>query len=497
MKKILLIVFLLVVSLQADAEFMIKGKEGQRVTLVKSDFKVLEFDKRIVDVLVSDSTKLKVFFIKNKKKPLQTLKLYAKELGYSKLLITFDDKSTLLNEVSIVQNFSKIIETIKAINKDINVEQANGKVILKGFAADTKEKDKIVNLFESAGVDIKKDMINLLEVRKPNKMIRIKLYVTEINNDDGLEIKNNWFASSKNYMEYIDADDKYANSSLSEAEAGFGNTVNNQRNSLVSNAVDNIMLGATSLTGGLTGAANYLGKYFNVGFTLNYLATEGIATILDETTLITLENKKSVFHAGGKIYVKTQTTTSEGIPSTLLKEIDYGLKLEVMINNIINDKFVDMTITTRQDKIDWSRQVDGIPAFTNQSINTFVIVQNQATIVLGGLVNQNDAKNYSKIPLLGDIPILGKLFQSKNFQSGKSELVFFIVPEIVDPSKSDEIEILNQTKSFMEDVSVDKDKVKKADLSKGVDTQPELNDKKQMTNQELHKKRLNEIFGIN
>lgn len=496
MKKVLLVIFLLFTSLQAEAGFVIKDKKGERITLVKSDFKVLEFDKRIVDVLVSDSKKLQVLFIKNKKKPLQTIKLYAKELGYSKLLITFEDKSTLLNEVSIVQNFSKVIEVVKAINKDIEVHQANGKVILKGYTSDTKEKDKVENLFKSAGVDLEKDMINLLEVRKPNKMIRIKLYVTEINNEDGLDIKNNWFVSSKNYVEYVDDDDKYANLSLDATENLYGNTINNQRNSLVNNAVDNIMLNATSLTGGLTGAANYLGKYFNVGVTLNYLSTQGIATVLDETELITLENKKSTFHAGGKIYVKTQTTTSTGVPSTLLKEIDYGLKLEVEVNNIINNEYVDMTITTKQDKIDWSRQVDGIPAFTNQSINTFIIAKNKGTIVLGGLVNQNDAKNYSKIPLLGDIPVLGKLFTSKNFQNGKSELVFFIVPEIVDPSKSDNIMKFNNMKSAMkkglDSVGEQNDTIKDE-----VKTEIKLDKKAPLTNEELHKERLNKIFGIN
>ncbi|MEA3553647.1 MAG: type II and III secretion system protein [Campylobacterota bacterium] len=476
MKNIILVLFLVFTSLQADADFMIKDKEGKRITLVKSDFKVLEFNKQIKDVLVSDSKKIEVLFIKNKKKPLQTIKLYAKELGYSKLLITFVDKSTLLNEVSIVRNYSKIIEVIKAINKDIDVHQANGKVILKGYASDTKEKDKIVKLFQSAGVDIKKNMINLLEVRKPNKMIRIKLYVTEINNDNSLDIQNNWTLGYKNYI-----NPNYNHpSNISPYDGSFIPSL--------ASTVDS----SVTLTGGLAAGANYLGSKFNAGLTLNYLSSNGVATILDETELITLENKKSVFHSGGKIYVKTQTTTSEGLPSTYLKEIDYGLKLEVQVNNVINGEYVDMTITTRQDKIDWSRQVDGIPAFTNQAVNTFVIVKNRATLVLGGLVNQNDAKNYWKIPLLGDIPILGKLFKSKNFQNGNSELVFFIVPEIVDPSKSDGIKKFNNTKKTIKDIMIDEDIVKKDTKSEKI-----RNNKSPMTNQELHEKRLNEIFGIN
>jgi len=439
--RFIMTIFVFLSFVYANGNFIAKEKQARSVTLVKNDFKILEFNKRIVDIVVSDSKRMEVSFIKDTKKPLQTIKLFAKELGYSKLLITFSDKSTILSEINIVQNLSKIIEVVKIINENIEVHQANGKVILKGFAKDTKEKDKIEKLFGQAGVDTNKDLINLLQVSKPNKMIRIKLYVTEINNDDGLDIKNNWAIGYKNFAT------NYKDGIISESDSyvrGYTPTI--------TDAIES----AVSLTGGLSTAANYLGSGFNTGLTLNYLSSKGVATVLDETELITLENKKSVFHAGGKIYVKTQSSTAQGLPTSELKEIDYGLKLEVEVNNIINDKYVDMTITTKQDKINWTEEVDGIPGFSNQSINTFVIVQNKATVVLGGLVNKNDAQNYWKIPLLGDIPILGTLFKSKSFQSGKSELVFFIIPEIVDPAFNENLVKLESTKNTMN--SIDKNK---------------------------------------
>ncbi len=215
-------------------------------------------------------------------------------------------------------------------------------------------------------------------------MVRIKLYVTEINNDDGYTIKNNWSVGYKNYTRAY----------TSDKEAAYNPTQQSFIPS-VANITDTatIVDDAVTLTGGLTAAANLLGSRFNTQLTLNYLASEGIATVLDETELITLENKESVFHAGGTIYIKTQSTSAEGLPTSEVKPIDYGLKLEVKVNNIINDKYVDLTIKTKQDKIDWTdtRQVDGIPSFTKQSINTFAIIKNKATIFLGGLVNKNDA----------------------------------------------------------------------------------------------------------
>ena len=439
--RVFILTILSIGLLFANGGFTAKEEHGKSVTLVKNDFKILEFEKRIVDILVSDSKKLEVSFIKNKQKPLQTIKLFAKELGYSRLLITFSDSSKALHEINIVQNLSKIIEVIKVINDKVEVLQANGKVILKGVATDTKEKNKIITLLDQAGINIKEDLIDFLEVEKPNKMIRIKLYVTEIDNSNGLDIKNNWAIGYKNYTRAY----------------GGGQEAPFPTEQAFIPSLANALESAVSLTGGLSAAANLLTNNFNTGLMLNYLSSKGVATVLDETELITLEDKKSVFHAGGKIYIKMQTTTAQGVPSTNLQAIDYGLKLEVKVNNIINDKYVDMTITTRQDKINWSEQVDGIPGFSNQSIDTFAIVKNKATVVLGGLVNKNDAKSYWKIPLLGDIPILGTLFKSKNFQSGKSELVFFMVPEIVDPSNNIQQKKLNLAKAKTDKLETQED----------------------------------------
>jgi len=475
MKKVILVLFLIFTSLQADANFMIKDKEGDRITLVKSDFKVLEFNKRIVDVLVSDSSKIEVLFLKNKKKPLQTIKLYAKGLGYSKLLITFADKSTLLNEVSIVQNFSKVIEVIKAINKDIEVYQANGKVILKGYTFDTQEKERIENIFKSAGVDIEKDLINLLEVRVPNKMIKLKLYVVEINNDKGDIIKNNWGFGFRD----------------GKTDAAVTAITDDTLVSLTN--INNMMTNSATLTGGLTLAASRIGSKFDVGLTLNYLKTNDVAKVLNETTLVTLVNKPSKFLSGGTLFVETATTSSDGQPVSRIDEIDYGLELNINVAEVINDKFISLEIETGKSGLKPDINNDKIIVdIEDKSIKTNVIIEDKSTIVLGGLINNNSQKNSEKIPFLGDIPILGKLFQSKDFKDGSSELIFFITPTIVDVTSNDQTITLEKKK--IDIIPKKKDEVEAKEKTKKEIT---VNNKRALTNEELHNKRLNEIFGIN
>ncbi len=151
-----------------------------------------------------------------------------------------------------------------------------------------------------------------------------------------------------------------------------------------------------------------------------------MASILDETTLLTLEDQNATFHAGGTIYLKISTTTSQGVPTTEVRNINYGLQLDIKAQNIVNNDYVSLDINTKSTQIDWVNTVDGIPSFTEKSIKTNVIVGNGSTIVLGGLISSS-SQDVDKIPLLGDIPILGALFTSKAFREGKSELVFFIL----------------------------------------------------------------------
>lgn len=430
MKKILILIFILSIFIYAKSNYIIINEDTYErlVTVEKGSYKILEFSKMIAKVKVNDSKSLNITFVKNKNKPLQTIKIYAKEFGSTTIFVNFSDQTNTQVEFNIIKDLTTVTQLAKKISPKIIVEQANGDIILKGEVRTNKDKKKIIEIFKKANVDVEKDLIDLMHVKLPDKMLRVKLYVTEINNDEGLDIKNQWSLGYKNYVRnYL---------SSQEAPTSEGPFLP---------ALANSIEGAVTLSGGLTAGANALGSLFNVGLVLNYLSSSGVAKVLDETTLVTLENKEAKFHAGGTIYIKIQTTTDTGVPSTEVRAIDYGLQLIIKAKEIVNDEYVDMEIITKSTQIDWVNQVDGIPSFTDKTIETFVLTKNKSTVVLGGLIKSEDTKTYSKIPLLGDLPLIGALFRSKSFKEGRSELVFFITPEIVDVERNEEREQLLRT----------------------------------------------------
>jgi pilus assembly protein CpaC len=376
-------------------------------------YRTISVQKSVKEVRVSSSKVLVDFDTTSKS--LSALKIYGKEIGLSNLFILFVDGTYRQVSLNIVPSLGKIRDLIARINKNIKLSQNSGKIILEGMVTDKKEKSRLLEVLKKSGIDTEVDVIDLLNIEKPAKMIRVKLYVVEINNESGLTIKNDWATGYKNYLR----NDYQSYTS----EEGFIPTIANS------------MEGALTLSGGLTTAANYLGSGFSTGLILNYLKNEGVATILDETTLLSLENKDAKFHAGGTIYIKASSSTAEGIPTTEIRELEYGLLLKIKAKEIVNDKYIDLEIETESTKLNFEQVVDGIPGFSKKSILTTVVIKDSSTIILAGLINSTDAKSFQKVPLLGDIAIFGKLFRSDSFINDKSELVFFITPEIVDVSR--------------------------------------------------------------
>lgn len=460
--------------------------ENKTVYLPLNNYRVLEFNKRIKKIQLTNSANIVAEFLDKKDKPLMVLKVLGKTVGNESAIVSFEDNSTIQINFNIMQNLDSIITLAKNSYPNLIVEQANNTIILKGFVKNYKEKEKVTEIFKKASIDLDKQLVNMVKTSTPSKMIRVKLYVVEISNDRGKDIKNNWMLSSKNYTQATDPESKLVynvpSDKIYSSLPGY-NEANAQRNFELDNALNTLMAGAVSLSGGLTGMANYLGKYFNVGLTLNYLASEGVANVLDETTLLTLENKTATFHAGGTIRLKTQAISATGVPVTIIEKVKYGLQLEIKAKNIMDNKYVDLEIKTSSTDIDWKNQVDGIPSFKEKEIITNVLVKDQSTVVLGGLLNNNNANDIDKIPTLGDIPVLGKLFTSKAFKAGKSELVFFITPEVVDPKINNQVDSYMKKRKLMLDTTKYEDKDEKDD--------PKMDEKKE----EVKSKNLLDLFN--
>ena len=158
---------------------------------------------------------------------------------------------------------------------------------------------------------------------------------------------------------------------------------------------------------------------------LSALESEGHAKIISSPELITLDRKPAHIASGEDI--PYQEKTGEGNTSTTFKKAVLSLKVTPVItatNKILLD------ISVNQDKVS-SLLVNGVPAIQTREIQTKVLVNNEQTLVLGGIYEQSENHIVSRVPFLGSIPILGILFRKTTVKKENRELLIFITPKII------------------------------------------------------------------
>lgn len=173
---------------------------------------------------------------------------------------------------------------------------------------------------------------------------------------------------------------------------------------------------------------------------LNLIITQGKGRVLSRPKLVCLNGKEASFLVGGEIPVVT-VDTSAGGTSTKVEYKDYGISLDIK-PLVKPDGFVQAALKTFVTEIDRANSVTAsgidIPAFTKRSAETELYLKEEQTVFIAGLIKSNDSKNLSKFPALGDIPILGALFRSKEFTLGETELVISLTPRVIRPEPREE-----------------------------------------------------------
>jgi pilus assembly protein CpaC len=168
----------------------------------------------------------------------------------------------------------------------------------------------------------------------------------------------------------------------------------------------------------------------SLGSLLNLMQRNGDAKILAAPSILTVSGKEAFFLAGGEIPIPM----SDGKGGVTVNWKEYGIRLKVTAN-YERDNIISMAVTPEVSSIDWSNAiiVNGfkLPALATRKANTNVRFKDGSTLVIGGLLRREEAVNIYKVPILGDIPIIGSLFRSKNFQNGDTELLLFVTPKLI------------------------------------------------------------------
>ena len=163
-----------------------------------------------------------------------------------------------------------------------------------------------------------------------------------------------------------------------------------------------------------------------LGLELSAQQAQNKLKIVSTPRVLTQDRKEAIIEAGTE--VPYQEASSSGATSTSFKKAVLGM---TVTPNITPDGQIIMDIKINKDSVNSDCRATE-PCINTQRLNTNVMVEDGGTLILGGIYREENSEGVSKVPLLGDIPVVGNLFKSKTRSDKKTELLIFITPRIVD-----------------------------------------------------------------
>lgn len=204
---------------------------------------------------------------------------------------------------------------------------------------------------------------------------------------------------------------------------------NNVRGSVFGNAADQATNLSVSDPFGAITLSGVIGKNINLGLELSALEDSGFGEIVSQPKVITGDKQQASIENGTQI--PYQEASASGATTTAFKEA--VLKLDVT-PQITPDDNIIMTLKINQDSLGKVVAQSNVPTIDVTELNTQVLVADGQTVVLGGIFQTNKVKGVSKVPLLGDVPLVGRLFRRNKDSDTKRELIIFITPRIMSPT---------------------------------------------------------------
>jgi pilus assembly protein CpaC len=196
----------------------------------------------------------------------------------------------------------------------------------------------------------------------------------------------------------------------------------------------------------IPGTASYFGIATSIASQINIMEQDGDAWELATPQLSARSGGVADFLVGGEVPIPI----TQGLGETTVEYKQYGIKLHIA--PIVNSEGdISTDIETEISKIDPSVNVQGYPGFITRRASAQLNVHTGDTIVISGLVDANAAKTFDKVPGLGNVPILGALFRSRDFQKNRTDLVIFVTPVVVDAHSPENRQLIEKSDRLRDD----------------------------------------------
>jgi pilus assembly protein CpaC len=352
--------------------------------------------------------------------------LHAKSVGSTSIMIWDKTGQVTVMDVGVVGNTAAMdattlkgkLQQMLPNEKGIMVGTAGKSLVLSGTVTDAVKVDKAMTLAEAyAGKENK--VINMLQVGAPQQVM-LEVKVAEINRTEAEKLGFNFgMESGRNFIYGILGGNAAI---LSRFGISTGKAVDTPN-------ISTIFPSGDSTTVGVSG-------FEHRSFLIDAQKNDGLIKILAEPNIVAISGQEGSFLAGGEILIPVPQ--ANGTSSLESKLFGVGLRFlpivldEGRINMKIQPEVTDLVGFTSVATTGLGATTL-VPTLTTRRISTTVELSDGQSFAIGGLLQDNTRESIKRFPLLGEIPILGALFRSTEFQKNKTELLIVVTPRLVKP----------------------------------------------------------------
>jgi pilus assembly protein CpaC len=396
-----------------DASFNSSVKEAIPINVLVGQSRVINFDRPIGRFSISNPEIAEAVMVR----PDQVL-VNGKAFGQVNFIAwEKSDNKFIVFDVFVRANLSLIDSQIRALfpKDDIRLSQANGSVVMSGTVSDPLTATQAESVVAAAGFKT----VNMLTSPVKNAtQIQLQIRVAEV---------------SRNKLRELGSSFAY------QGSPGAGGFITGGGPGSLTEVSNGLMQGA------FTSAMNVFLMGGNTAQMIRAMQTNGTLRALAEPNLIAMDGQTASFLAGGEFPIPVIQGGGGGGSSVTIQFKEYGIRLNFK-PTIIDEDHIRLELEPEVSTIDFANGVrfEGfvVPALRTRRARTGVELRDGQSFALAGLLDNSETRSISKVPVLGDVPILGNLFKSTQFQKQETELVFIVTADLVKPIDRDELPTL-------------------------------------------------------
>jgi pilus assembly protein CpaC len=394
-----------------STQVLLNVGEGQMVNLPRGVASVWTSNPKVADVYVNSP---------------RQINLFGKDSGEATVIATAADGSVVYGaNVRVNQNISSINDILHQAMPDANLDvRTVGQVaVINGTVAspeDAAQAEMLVKAALNPGIDVTKDgaalnivPVNRVRVATPLQ-VNLKVRIAEVSRDLMKQIGVNLLSSTNGSFKF----------GVAQGEGIHLPPVSCTKDCEPATVIRNPL--GTTLSG--------IGKLFGMDFmsALDLAQTDGLVTILAEPNLTALSGETASFLAGGEFPIPV----SQSLGAVTIEYKQYGVGL-AFTPVVLEDGRISMRVRPEVSELSDAGSVTlnnfKVPALTTRRAETTVELGSGQSIMIAGLLRNNATNSVNKAPFLGDLPILGALFRSTQWQRQETELVIIVTPYLVRP----------------------------------------------------------------